>query len=134
MESTKVIFQKKKRERENPFLNLVILEQEFNMMLKKRENWHPPYTTAEPEVLVKPLSFQDSFMILATDGLWDFISSEEAVKIVGQALVEKKDINLSTLLTAKMFDKAISRESDLTNPWRRQLFDDTTVTVVIFRK
>lgn len=39
---------------------------------------------AEPEITRRTLSDDDEFMILATDGIWEFITSEEAVKIVSK--------------------------------------------------
>lgn len=41
---------------------------------------------ASPEVRVFQLSPQDKFMILASDGVWEFITSQEAVDIVGSNL------------------------------------------------
>ncbi|KAG7449481.1 protein serine/threonine phosphatase 2C [Guyanagaster necrorhizus] len=49
----------------------------------------PPYVTARPEVTHRKLSFDKSspgairFLVLATDGLWDEITSEEVVSLVG---------------------------------------------------
>lgn len=43
-----------------------------------------PYLTAEPAVTtVEVPENEDSFLILATDGLWDTMSSEDAVNLVG---------------------------------------------------
>ncbi|KAF7811057.1 putative protein phosphatase 2C 63 [Senna tora] len=41
-----------------------------------------PVMTAEPSVLVKELEPQDSFLIFASDGLWEQLTDEEAVEIV----------------------------------------------------
>ncbi|CAH0039448.1 unnamed protein product [Clonostachys rhizophaga] len=49
----------------------------------------PPYMTAEPEVTTRVVS-SDDFVILATDGLWDHISSEDAVKCVSRWLQAHK--------------------------------------------
>ncbi|PBL02700.1 protein serine/threonine phosphatase 2C [Armillaria gallica] len=49
----------------------------------------PPYVTARPEVTHRKLSFDKSapgairFLVLATDGLWDELTSEEVVSLVG---------------------------------------------------
>jgi len=42
--------------------------------------------TAEPEILHHPLHSSDSFLVLATDGLYDCLSSQEIVNLVGGAL------------------------------------------------
>ncbi|KAK6505445.1 hypothetical protein TWF481_007347 [Arthrobotrys musiformis] len=44
----------------------------------------PPYITAEPVVTVYEDVKDGDFVILATDGLWDFLSSEDAVALVGR--------------------------------------------------
>ena len=40
----------------------------------------------EPEVKIFELTEQDQFMIMASDGVWEFISSQEAIDIVNHAL------------------------------------------------
>ncbi|KAK8048446.1 protein serine/threonine phosphatase 2C [Apiospora phragmitis] len=50
-----------------------------------------PYLTALPVVTTVKLPEAPSFMILATDGLWDTMSSEEAVDLVGRWCDWKKD-------------------------------------------
>ena len=42
----------------------------------------PCGVSAEPEVLIRECTSDDSFVILASDGLWDVISNEEAVQYV----------------------------------------------------
>jgi pyruvate dehydrogenase phosphatase len=52
------------------------------------KNYHtPPYVTAKPVVTHRQLDQHDKFIILATDGLWDTMSSEEAVEMVGDLSV-----------------------------------------------
>ncbi|KAF9542821.1 hypothetical protein EC957_001541 [Mortierella hygrophila] len=46
----------------------------------------PPYVTAKPVVRHHKLRPEDQFMIMATDGLWDKLTSDEAVQLVGQLL------------------------------------------------
>jgi len=40
--------------------------------------------SSEPDHSVVELTDQDRFMILASDGVWEFITSKEAVQIVSQ--------------------------------------------------
>lgn len=49
----------------------------------------PPYMTAEPEVTTVQVR-TDDFAILASDGLWDHISSEDAVSCVSTWLAEAR--------------------------------------------
>ncbi|KAF9263707.1 protein serine/threonine phosphatase 2C [Marasmius fiardii PR-910] len=63
----------------------------------------PPYVTARPVVTHRKLSFEDPssskcFLVIATDGLWDALSSQEVVSLVGGFLsglrgnVSKRDL------------------------------------------
>ena len=47
---------------------------------------------AEPEVLEFDISTEDQFMILASDGVWEFIYSQEAVDIVSASLRQGKNV------------------------------------------
>ncbi|KAF9559521.1 protein serine/threonine phosphatase 2C [Agrocybe pediades] len=46
----------------------------------------PPYFTAEPIITVKEKIEKGDFVVLATDGLWDCLTSEEVVGLVGMWL------------------------------------------------
>lgn len=51
----------------------------------------PPYITAEPVVTSTKIDpSQPSFLILATDGLWDTLSSQQAVNLVGKWLKSRE--------------------------------------------
>ncbi|KAJ4492123.1 protein serine/threonine phosphatase 2C [Lentinula edodes] len=54
----------------------------------------PPYVTARPVVTHRKLSFEDPsslrFLVLATDGLWDVLTPEEVVTLVGGHLAGLK--------------------------------------------
>ncbi|EIN07900.1 protein serine/threonine phosphatase 2C [Punctularia strigosozonata HHB-11173 SS5] len=50
----------------------------------------PPYLTAEPELTMTKIKPGD-FMIMASDGLWESLSSEDAVGLVGWWLEGKHD-------------------------------------------
>ncbi|NWH67246.1 PDP2 phosphatase, partial [Geococcyx californianus] len=52
-------------------------------------NYHtPPYLTAEPEVTYHKLRSKDKFLVIASDGLWEMLSNEKVVKLVGEHLTE----------------------------------------------
>ncbi|KAL5334690.1 phosphatase 2C-like domain-containing protein [Aspergillus crustosus] len=73
----------------------------YGPILNPKYNFQsPPYLTAEPVVTstkIDPAS--PSFLILATDGLWDLVSNRQAVDLVGKWLemqagaAEKKGVN-----------------------------------------
>ncbi|KAM6927118.1 pyruvate dehydrogenase [acetyl-transferring]-phosphatase 2, mitochondrial [Lycodopsis pacificus] len=46
----------------------------------------PPYLDVVPEITHHKLRPQDRFLILGTDGLWDELGNEEAVRLVGEHL------------------------------------------------
>ncbi|KAF4449600.1 hypothetical protein F53441_7167 [Fusarium austroafricanum] len=48
-----------------------------------------PYMTARPEVTTRKIQTED-FVILASDGLWDMMSNEDAVSCVSRWLIAKK--------------------------------------------
>ncbi|XP_065676320.1 pyruvate dehydrogenase [acetyl-transferring]-phosphatase 2, mitochondrial [Hydra vulgaris] len=53
----------------------------------------PPYLTAEPEMFHYKLEKHDKFIVLASDGLWDMLSNDEVVELVG-AYIEGRQIDL----------------------------------------
>ncbi|ORY06327.1 protein serine/threonine phosphatase 2C [Basidiobolus meristosporus CBS 931.73] len=111
----------------------------------------PPYVTATPEVLHHQLTSQDRFMVIASDGLFDLLSNDEIVSLVGTYLQQKSDSlpnnpntdrwayvddNAATHLirnalggsSRKELSKMLSAEA----PYSRNLRDDITVTVIFF--
>lgn len=74
--------------------------------------------TSEPEIIIKDRTPNDKFMILGSDGIWEFISNEEAV-----ALVEKQN-------GAAAAARALAKEA--TERWQKEedVIDDITVIVV----
>lgn len=51
----------------------------------------PPYVTAEPVITTTKVEpAQGDFVVLATDGLWEMLSNEEVVGLVGQWIEEQQ--------------------------------------------
>eukprot|EP00795_Rhopilema_esculentum_P013969 gene13969-4931_t len=100
----------------------------------------PPYLTAEPVVSHRKITDEDRFLIIATDGLWEKISSEQAVKLVGSHLdnikKSEQEENGATLLIkyalGKGNDSALANMMSLPVEYKRHFHDDITVTVVYF--
>lgn len=113
----------------------------------------PPYLTAQPEVTHYHLPLSGfKFLILATDGLWDLISNEDAVEvvenylrtrgrndIVNRTAVKESDVTCDNAATALVRhalggennDKLMSMLS-LPFPQVRMYRDDITALVITF--
>ena len=80
---------------------------------------------AEPEIIEHDLDPSDKFMIMASDGVWEFITSQEAVAIVQACFAE----NMSTLETCQeLIETAASRWQEEEGDYR----DDITAIIVRF--
>jgi len=81
----------------------------------------PPYITAEPVVTCHPLSEEDQFLVMATDGIWDVLSNEDVVNLVSQHLEEckkskqKKIINETKLPPSLLIKKKTAEEMKNSN-------------------
>lgn len=53
----------------------------------------PPYLTAEPEVEYHRLSINDKFLVIGSDGLWDFLTPSQVVTLVAEHLNSKQIIH-----------------------------------------
>lgn len=114
----------------------------------------PPYITAEPVVTHFELEDEDHFMIIASDGLWERMSNEEAVNVVARTFTDrfKKSSLLSSLFGSAK--EECCEENAATNllwqalggseekvvallnvspQWSRMVRDDITVVVVYFK-
>lgn len=71
----------------------------------------PPYLDVTPEITYHKLRPQDRFLILGTDGLWDELDSEEAVRLVGEHL---SGIHLQVCVCGESYMYCYSYESQHT--------------------
>jgi len=78
---------------------------------------------AEPVVTVHPIQPEDDFVIFATDGVWEFITSQEAVDVVGSHLSRYDD---ATKACQALMELAAERWHDEEGDYR----DDITALVV----
>ena len=78
----------------------------------------------EPEIKKYFFDENEKFIIIASDGLWEFINGEQCINIVKNFYEEKKDVKGAALeLTKEAFNK-----------WKRKeiVVDDITVIVIFF--
>ncbi|XP_023306772.2 pyruvate dehydrogenase [acetyl-transferring]-phosphatase 1, mitochondrial [Lucilia cuprina] len=52
----------------------------------------PPYLSAKPDVEHHRLTVNDKFLVIGSDGLWDFLSPTQVVQLVGEHLNSKKSL------------------------------------------
>lgn len=65
--------------------------------------------TAVPEIKKEAIGKDGAFLIIACDGIWDCLTSQEAVDYVGDLLTNKKREKISQTIE-DMFDKIIAQD------------------------
>ncbi|XP_041417145.1 pyruvate dehydrogenase [acetyl-transferring]-phosphatase 2, mitochondrial-like isoform X2 [Xenopus laevis] len=88
----------------------------LNIYQYSPSNYHtPPYLSAEPEVTYHKLRPQDKFLIMASDGLWDMLESEQVVKLVANHLSENSlqepKVSAQKRSLGKMYNLLLKRQS-----------------------
>lgn len=102
--------------------------------------YSPPYITAIPEVKHHALDGNDQFVIVGSDGLWDYLDNQEAVDIVREQALAGNHATAGRALVERVLQKAAKRyemsyQDLLSLPpgnHRRRRHDDTTVVVLFF--
>ena len=61
-----------------------ILETTYAQSILPMNYYTPPYLSCRPDVNHHKLTPQDKFLVLASDGLWENLSNEQVVKLVGE--------------------------------------------------
>lgn len=98
----------------------------------------PPYISSQPSLNVRRISKGDHFLILGSDGLFDFFSNDEAVKLVYLYILSNPSGDpakflLEQLLTRAAENAGFSMEELMSVPagCRRKYHDDVTVIIII---
>ncbi|CAL9007873.1 unnamed protein product [Prunus brigantina] len=112
--------------------------QEFNkepLLAKFRlsEPFHKPILKAEPTILVQKLYPEDQFLIFASDGLWEQLTSQEAVDIVQNYPrngIARKLVKAALHEAAKKREMRYSDLKKIDRGVRRHFHDDITVVVL----
>ena len=97
----------------------------------------PPYLIAEPEVSHRQLTKDDKFVVIATDGLWECLSNDKVVDMVGKKLDDQDfDDNIATVLLKHALggdDNKVYTQLKVKPPTSRWYRDDITIVVVILK-
>ncbi|TKY54146.1 phosphatase 2C 40 [Spatholobus suberectus] len=107
-------------------------------ILRVRNLTSPPYISTQPSLNVHRISNSDQFVIVGSDGLFDFFSNDEAVKLVESHILRNPLGDpakfLIEQLVARAADSAgLSMEELMNIPAgrRRKYHDDVTVIVIM---
>jgi len=68
--------------------------------------------SATPDVLVKELTAEDEFIVLACDGVWDVLSNQEVCDFVRPMLLEKHEM---AVIAEALLDRCISEDPQKTD-------------------
>lgn len=104
----------------NPHLINIGVTRAFGDFYFKQKEWtdgKPSGLTAEPEIVQLPLTTDDYFLLLASDGFWDVIGTQQAISLITTKIGEKQDLNC---ICKELTDLALKRATE----------DNTTVLLV----
>ena len=83
-----------------------ILNEALMGILRVRDLQSPPYVSIEPSLNVHKISTSDQFVIVASDGLFDFFSNEEAVNHVESYILTNPHGDPAKFLIEELVEKA----------------------------
>jgi pyruvate dehydrogenase phosphatase len=100
------------------------------------DNFNGPYISANPEIIVHELSpEEDKFIVMATDGLWDELTSKDVGNILFKNNFSNKEFS------EKLFYSAMHKAASAANMslddifrvpshMRRRIHDDITLILI----
>lgn len=120
------------------YLKKKVLNDALMGILQVRNLQSPPYVSVQPSLHVHAISNSDHFVILASDGLFDFFTNDEAVKLVNSYILRNPCGDPAKFLLEHLVVRAadcagFSKEQLMSVPAgrRRKYHDDVTVIVII---
>ncbi|KAL6507066.1 hypothetical protein OROHE_022201 [Orobanche hederae] len=94
--------------RVNGSLNLARAIGDMEMKQNKSLPAEKQIVTADPDIVTLELSEDDEFLIIACDGIWDCMSSQQAVDFVKEQLKSEKKLSV---VCERAFDKCLAPSS-----------------------
>lgn len=82
--------------------------------------------TANPDIIVHTATPEDEFLILACDGIWDVLTSQQVIDYVRRAIANRKEL---TEICEELMDKCCAPDSD----WGGVGCDNMTVMIVALK-
>ena len=123
-------FYMKYKEFNNPPLN--VEERFFRRVI---DNFNGPYIESVPDIQVFELCEEDEFLVLATDGLWDWLNSYDAAEIISRHRDDKSLIagalcNEALARAASKANLDIEQVREMPRSVKRSIHDDISILVV----
>lgn len=84
-------------------------------ILQVRNLISPPYVSTQPSLNVRRISQSDRFVIVASDGLFDFFTNDEAVKLVHSYILSNPSGDPSKFLLEQLVVRAANCAGRLFN-------------------
>ncbi|XP_047979518.1 LOW QUALITY PROTEIN: probable protein phosphatase 2C 40, partial [Salvia hispanica] len=107
-------------------------------ILRVRDLISPPYVSVEPSVVAHEVSDSDHFVVLGSDGLFDFFSNNEVVNLVHFYMLRNPSGDPAKFLVEQLVSRAadsagFSMEELMSIPAdsKRKYHDDITVIVIV---
>ncbi|XP_075655501.1 putative protein phosphatase 2C 40 isoform X3 [Castanea sativa] len=107
-------------------------------ILRVRNLISPPYISTEPSLNVHRISKSDCFVIVGSDGLFDFFSNDEAVKLVHSYILSNPSGDPAKFLLEQLVERAadcagftLEELMNIPAGRRRKYHDDVTVIVIM---
>ncbi|XP_021728939.1 probable protein phosphatase 2C 40 isoform X2 [Chenopodium quinoa] len=120
------------------YLKKKVLNDALMGILRVRNLISPPYVSTSPSINVHRISRSDRFVVLGSDGLFDFFTNEEVVRLVHLFILKNPSGDPAKFLLEQLVIRAadcagFSMEELLNIPpgRRRKYHDDVTVIVII---
>jgi pyruvate dehydrogenase phosphatase len=101
-------------------------------------DFNGPYIEHLPEIQIHKLKEEDEFLVLATDGLWDWLDSNEVGDIISTYNNDKNRIartllDQALLKVAETYDLKLEEVLNLPLNLKRSFHDDISILVVDLR-
>jgi len=110
-------------------------------ILRVRNLSSPPYIRTQPSVNIHRVSEYDRFVVVGSDGLFDFFSNDEVIKLVDSFILENPSGDPAKYIVEQLMIRAaenagMSMEKLISIPVgrRRKYHDDVTVIIILLGK
>jgi serine/threonine protein phosphatase PrpC len=76
----------------------------------RKVNVEAQMITCVPEIKKVELMGEDKFLVIACDGIWDCLSSQECISLMHRKIKERKSVEKSAQVVEDMFDQIICKD------------------------